>query len=142
MIKIFVDTGAWYALNNKNDSHHTAALRYFQAHQDKAMFVTSYYVIDEAITLSRVRIGHHAASQLAGELFSEQAAKIIYVAPDYIPRALEIFNQYSDQDFSFTDCTSFAIMENLKIAEVLAFDSHFVFEKFGFVPGKSINPAR
>jgi hypothetical protein len=130
--KLFVDTGAWYALNNKNDANHEHVLRCFQVNKGNVLFITSDYVIDEAITLTRVRINHLAASKLARELLSEKAAKIIYAAPEYIPRALEIFTKYSDQDFSFTDCTSFAIMEKLKIFEALAFDSHFTFEKYGF----------
>ena len=133
MNKIFVDTGAWFALNNKDDANHDHALRFFQERRGDVLFVTSDYVIDEAITLSRVRINHHAASQLARDLHSEKAAKIIYVAPEYLPRALEIFTKFSDQDFSFTDCTSFAIMESLKVFEALAFDSHYTFEKFGFI---------
>ena len=131
MNKIFVDTGAWFALNNKNDVNYERVLRFFQERRGDVFFVTSDYVIDEAITLTRARINHYAASQLARELISEKAAKVIYVAPEYLPRALEIFTEYSDQDFSFTDCTSFAIMESLKIFEALAFDSHFTFEKFG-----------
>ncbi|MEW6662956.1 MAG: type II toxin-antitoxin system VapC family toxin [Bacillota bacterium] len=65
---------------------------------------------------------------LAQELLSEKAARIIFVAPDYLARALEIFQKFYDQDFSFTDCTSLAIMEHLNIQEALAFDGHFTFE--------------
>ncbi len=132
MNKIFIDTGAWFALNNKDDVNHDHILRFFKERRGDVFFVTSDYVIDEAITLTRARINHYAASQLAQDLLSEKAAKITYVAPEYLPRALEIFKECSDQDFSFTDCTSFAIMESMKIFESLAFDSHFTFEKFGF----------
>lgn len=132
MKKAFIDTGAWYALKNKNDPHHEQVLRFFQNSAGKVLCLTSDYVIDEAITLTRVRLkSHEAAAALARELLSGKAAKIIFTAPDYLPRALEIFQQYQDKDFSFTDCTSFAIMEKLGIRDALAFDSHFTFEKFG-----------
>jgi uncharacterized protein len=132
--KIFLDTGAWYALKNKNDPDHANVVRFFkQLPSTGIICYTSDYVIDEAITLTRMRLNNHqVASTLAKELLSETAAKIIYVAPHYLPRALEIFSKYRDQDFSFTDCTSFAIMEELKIDEALAFDRHFTFEAFGF----------
>ncbi len=132
MKRVFIDTGAWYALKNKNDSHHNKAVHFFKTIYDKQVICyTSDYVIDEAITLTRARLKNHEVSKiLAEELFSETAAKIIYVAPKYLPRALEIYAKYNDQVFSFTDCTTFAIMEDLKIEEALAFDSHF--ESFGF----------
>jgi predicted nucleic acid-binding protein len=37
-----------------------------------------------------------------------------------------MFRQYEDKGFSFTDCTSFALMERLDINTVFAFDDHFV----------------
>ncbi|MGM0652979.1 MAG: type II toxin-antitoxin system VapC family toxin [Bacillota bacterium] len=133
MKKIFVDTGAWYALKNKNDPNYPAVYRFF-GNLPVAGIVcyTSDYVIDEAVTLTRVRLKNHkVAATLAEELLSEKAARLVFVAPYYLPRALEIYKKYGDQLFSFTDCTSFAIMESLKIEEALAFDQHFSFEKFG-----------
>ncbi len=134
MKKIFIDTGAWYALKNKNDPNHSAVYNYFESLPAAGVVCyTSDYVIDEAVTLTRVRLkNHHVAATLAEDLFSEKAARLIYVAPIFLPRALEIYKKYSDQAFSLTDCTSFAIMESLKIEEALAFDRHFSFEAFGF----------
>jgi predicted nucleic acid-binding protein len=37
----------------------------------------------------------------------------------------DILPQYADKGFSFTDCTSFALMERLDINTVFAFDDHF-----------------
>lgn len=134
MRKVFIDTGAWYALKNKNDPDHDNVVSFFKRLPSAGIICyTSDYVIDESITLTRIRLNNHqVASALAQELLSEKAAKIIYAAPHYLARALEIFSKYSDQSFSFTDCTSFAIMEDLKIDEALAFDRHFTFEAFGF----------
>ena len=134
MKKVFIDTGAWYALKNKNEPNHLAVLEFFKSLPSTGtVCYTSDYVIDEAITLTKAKLNNPQVSViLAEELSSEKAAKIIYVAPDYLPRALEIYKKYSDQKFSFTDCTSFAIMEKLNIEEALAFDRHFNFEAFGF----------
>ena len=50
-------------------------------------------------------------------------------------RAWEIAKNYKDKTFSFTDCTSFAVCERLKIKEVFAFDEHFKqFGKFKVQP--------
>ncbi len=133
MKKIFIDTGAWYALKNLNDPYHQEIRNFFADLKDQTICCTSDYVADEAITLVRMRLkSHQVAAELAQELFAEKAAQMIFVSPVHHKRALEIFNSYNDQDFSYTDCTSFAIMETLKIKEALAFDNHFNFEKLGF----------
>jgi hypothetical protein len=46
-------------------------------------------------------------------------------------QAWEVFARYDDKDFSFTDCTSFAVMQQLGITTTFAFDEHF--EQFGFI---------
>ncbi|MEW6540386.1 MAG: PIN domain-containing protein [Bacillota bacterium] len=130
MRRIFVDTSAWYSLKNSQDPHHRAVLDFFREQQGQALFFTSDYIADEAITLTRVRLKNHkVAADLAQELFSEKAAKMVFVSPAHHDRALEIFVSYGDQYFSYTDCTSFAIMEALKIEEALALD--YDFERFG-----------
>ena len=133
MKKVFIDTGAWYTLKNTKDAYHQEVVDFFAGLNGQIICFTSDYVADEAITLVRARLkNHRLAAELAEELFACKAAKMILVSPEHHARALEIFTKYSDQDFSYTDCTSFTIMESLKIKEALAFDRHFTFEKFGF----------
>ena len=45
--------------------------------------------------------------------------------PEDEKKAWEIFVKYRDKTFSFTDCSSFALMERIGITEVFAFDEHF-----------------
>ena len=40
--------------------------------------------------------------------------------------------KHIDQEFSFTDCTSFVVMKELRLREALATDHHFRIA--GFVP--------
>ncbi len=37
--------------------------------------------------------------------------KIVHINQVVLEKAWEIFEKYSDKDFSFTDCTSFIVME-------------------------------
>jgi len=45
---------------------------------------------------------------------------------------------YRDKAFSFTDCTSFAVMQELRLTRALSTDRHFRQMGFQMVPG----PAR
>lgn len=50
-------------------------------------------------------------------------------------RAWEILKNFSDKEFSYTDATSFIVMESLTIDTAFAFDEHFKqYGKFVLVP--------
>jgi predicted nucleic acid-binding protein len=120
---IFVDTGAWYALLDKNDANHHAAVRF----KDSLVhpLVTSNYIADEVITLVRIRLGYKVAVEIGQKLWDESIANLSHVTPEDEKNAWEIFVKYHDKTFSFTDCTSFALVERIGITEVFAFDEHF-----------------
>jgi predicted nucleic acid-binding protein len=40
-------------------------------------------------------------------------------------QAWDWLKRFDDQPFSFTDCTSFAVMKNLRIVEAATNDAHF-----------------
>lgn len=52
--------------------------------------------------------------------------------------AWSIFLKYSDQEFSFTDCTSFALMKDLNLKKAFTFDSHFSIIGFECLPNFTI----
>ena len=120
---IFVDTGAWYALLDKSDANHHAAVKL----KDSLIhpLVTSNYIVDEVITISRNRLGYEVAVEIGQKLWDESIANLIRVIPQDEKKAWEIFVTYHDKTFSFTDCTSFALMERIGITEAFAFDEHF-----------------
>ena len=49
-------------------------------------------------------------------------------------KAWEIFLQYEEAGFSYTDCSSFAVMERLRIDTAFTFDMHFKTMKHAIVP--------
>jgi len=58
-------------------------------------------------------------------------------------RAMEIFKQYHDKDFSFVDCMSFAIMNQQNLFQAFTFDQHFAqagFEKLDPNLTSSVSP--
>ena len=49
-------------------------------------------------------------------------------------KARDLFFQYSDKDLSFTDCTSFAVMRDMRLTQALTTDRHFRQMGFQVVP--------
>jgi hypothetical protein len=123
---IFIDTSAFLAIENREDSYHESALEFRDAClKSRRIFVTSDYVLDESYTIIRLRAGHDIAVQFGEALRTSQFIHIEHVTPEIIEDAWKIFKTYGDHAFSFTDCTSFALMEHLNISTAFAFDAHF-----------------
>lgn len=125
-MRLFVDTSAWLALNNKNDQYHDEAVsKITKVRQQKIQLVTSEYVFDESITIIRYRISHRAAVAFGDALISSNVASIEDITNEERLKAWVLFKKYRDKDLSFTDCTSFALMVKLKLQKAFSFDNHF-----------------
>lgn len=129
---VFVDTSALLAVFDKSDQWHEKAKDYWNAsiiesHLKPRILLTDY-VIDEAATLIRKRVNHSKAVevvQLLLDMVERGAFEVLFLNQGRFDAAWEIFKKYNDQDFSFTDCTSFAIWEERREIRAFAFDSHF-----------------
>lgn len=89
------------------------------------MLVTSDYVLDESYTIIRLRAGHAIAVEFGEAVRTSRVLRIESVTPQILNRAWVIFKTFSDKTFSFTDCTSFALMEELGLSTVFTVDEHF-----------------
>lgn len=120
---IFVDTSAWCAYFDRSDSEHSKVTEYLN--QTAFPLITSNYIIDETLTLVRNRIGHSYARKIGKQFFAGKIAQIVRITTQDEVSAFRIFEKYADKGFSFTDCTSFVVMERLNINTACAFDVHF-----------------
>ena len=125
-MKLFVDTSAWLALNDRSDQFHALAVEKLGAiRAGRISLVTSDYVLDESVTIIRLRASHEAAVIFGQSILGSSVIDLIPVGTDDRLAAWEIFRKYADQDFSFTDCTSFALMRKLRLKTAFTFDGHF-----------------
>lgn len=122
--RIFIDTSAWYAIIDKTDRDHAAAVTKAQI-LDRPL-LTSNYIFDEILTLLKTRLGPSIAIRFGQELWNQKVSTLVRITEEDEARAWALFRQYEDKGFSFTDCTSFALMERLDIHTAFAFDDHFV----------------
>jgi len=133
-MRLFIDTSAFVALEDEDDEEHRTALDYREKiRREETPFralYTSNYILDEVVTLLRLKLSHQAAVAFGENLRRSKIVRILRVTQMIEDNAWKIFKQYSDKDFSFTDCTSFALMEQEAISAAFTFDKHF--QQYGF----------
>jgi uncharacterized protein len=86
--------------------------------------ITTDVVVDETMTLIRFRLGLAAASAWWQRIDGSARLRWERVESDRFERARNLF-QYRDKNLLFTDCTSFAIMRELRLTTVITTDGHF-----------------
>jgi uncharacterized protein len=126
---IFVDTGAWFASLIPTDPDHGRAVQWLSENQSPLL--TTDYVVDETLTLLRVRGERKRALLLGAKFFHHDLAEIHKITSADLSLAWKTFEQFDDKNWSFTDCSSKVVMEQLGITVAFAFDHHF--HQFGTI---------
>jgi predicted nucleic acid-binding protein len=131
---MFVDTSAYFAVAVPGDRDHEAAQTLWRrlAAGRYALYTTNLIIAETHVLLkSRLTRGSsrdHArtvARQVIEEIY-RSVVTFVPLFPEDEQMALAILAQFSDQDFSFTDAASFAIMRRLGIQVAFAFDDDFI----------------
>jgi hypothetical protein len=123
---LFVDTSGLYALADHRDPVRARAQKIAAARAAAgSRLALTDYVLDEACTLAKARAGSYAALRLLQLVEASAGFRIEWVGPDRFEAAKAYFRKHADHDYSFTDCTSFVVMEELRLRDALTTDHHF-----------------
>lgn len=135
---LFVDTAGWMACADAADPDHERARGARDAALDAGdVLVTSDYVVDETLTLLRVRLGLDAAEAWWRQVEDSPRVRWEWIDPERADRAREAFFRHRDKRYSFTDCTSLAVMRELRLRRVLTTDRSFAQMGFEMVPQRA-----
>lgn len=131
---VFVDSSALKANYDARDDCHAKAtelMRKIAARETEVTaFVTTDYVLDEAVTLTRFAHSHAKAVELADATLSSKFMRLVYCDEGLFSAGIEVFRKHSDKEWSVTDCLSFATMKKYDVKTAFTFDTHF--EQAGF----------
>ena len=130
-----MDTAGWMACADGVDAAHRRACAARDAALEAGqMLVTSDFVVDETLTLIRFRLGLAAADAWWRQADGSRRLRWERVDSERFEKARHLFFQYRDKGFSFTDCTSFVIMRELRLTHVITTDAHFRQAGFQMLP--------
>ncbi len=132
MERLFVDTSAWFAYANRTDPDHGKVSPLIRSFQGR--LVTSNFVFDETVTLCLYRLGHQSAKAVGEVLLNDNSIDLVRLTARDERDGWKLFLERSDKEYSFTDCTSFALMRRLGIATALTLDDDFQREGFTMQP--------
>lgn len=121
---VFVDTSGFYSLLvQRDDGHHRASQCLAEARRHKDCFVTTDYVLDETATLLKTRGHGHLVAALLETVFASAACTVQWTDADRFRATCDFFLKHEDQAWSFTDCLSFVVMQELGLRESLTKDA-------------------
>lgn len=134
---VFVDTAGWMMLADSSDSGHASAVAFRDEWLERrGVFVCTDFVLDETLTLIRMRLGIDAAERWWNQVEGSSRVSWEWIDPARAERARRWFFRWRDKSFSFTDCTSFVVMKERRLRIALTSDQHF--DQAGF----SVEPKR
>lgn len=132
---VFLDASPLYSLNTSLDQYHLRAkTMLLELEKMHTNFLTTDYVIDETSTalIETRKGGYRNAINFLNWIFkSTNNTKIEWMNKERFLRAKIIFERFNnDKEWSFTDCTNYVVIKELKIKKVFTFDEHF--KQMGF----------
>jgi uncharacterized protein len=123
---LFIDSGGFYALvSEESVAHRDAVAIMEESRRTRRRTVTTDYVLDETATLLRARGLTKQLKEFLRLTAASQALSIEWMTPDRFAAARIFMLKHLDQKFSFTDCASFIVMNELRLVDALATDKHF-----------------
>lgn len=128
IVIVMVDTSAVYALLDKSDQMHEKAKTCLsRLAQTNSEIVLTNFIIAECHALLSSRLNH----EIARNWLENLCWPVERVTEDDEKRAAKIIIFYKDKSYSYTDATTFAVMERLGLDTAFAYDKHF--SQYGFV---------
>ncbi|RME49496.1 MAG: PIN domain-containing protein [Caldilineae bacterium] len=130
---IFVDTSGIIALMNADDRFHPAAVAlWHQWIDEQPQLITSNYVIVETVALLQRRIGMESVRAFYQNILP--VIRVEWIAEETHQAAVTALLTAGRRAISLVDCTSFELMQALRLRTVFTFDHHFAGQGFLCLP--------
>lgn len=120
-MEMIVDTSALVAFFVRSEVHHRAARRYAMDHATVRWVILST-VFGEFVTWVRAKVSIADSIRL-GRILRSEHLYLLLTATDEAA-TWDVFCQYDDKGWSYTDCSILAMAHKMSIERIFAFDEH------------------
>ena len=133
----FIDTWAWLVLASDRDpAFNTVSTLRANAASRAGGWVTTDYVLDETFTRLFAAAPFLKARRFAEAIFQAAESGLVAIeriTPERFHAAWQLRLRYRDKPrISFTDLTSFVVMREMRLTNVISGDAHFEHAGLGF----------
>ena len=132
---VFADTSGLIAKFLERDENHAAAQREARRLSlEGRRFVTTNYVFDEVVTRTRRLAGFSWSRRVGEAILESKLIRRVFIDEAAEALAWGFYLKFSDQEISFTDAASFAVMRSHGLTEAFTFDRDFARAGFTMLP--------
>ena len=128
-MKVFIDTSAFIALFVSSEHYHKQITdKYNFYRKQRALFYTSYYILDELYTRLIYDFGGDLTKkviELLSKSLEKEEIKVLDIDEGTFKESLAALLKFSEHRISLTDATTYMLYKNLGLDEVFTLDSDF-----------------
>ncbi len=123
-MNIFIDTSAFLAVLDKDDSNHAKAAPFWEQVVSRGdLLLCHNYILVETSALVLRRLGTEAVRVFEQDIVP--ILRLVWVTEDIHFAAVSALLAASRRSLSLVDCTSFEVMRRTGVRTAFAFDRHF-----------------
>ena len=124
MSLVFADAFYFVARLNRHDQHHERVVAFSREFRS-GILTTDWVLMEVADALAKSECRSRIRDFIL-HLRQAPGCEVVPTSRDLLDRALELYHQHTDKDWTLTDCVSFVIMRERGMTEALTEDRHFV----------------
>jgi hypothetical protein len=127
--RFFIDTAFVLALLNKNDDFHDSAKALLpRVRNAREVWIHDGILIEVANWFCNK--DRQSAIDFIRNSYNESNMKVVPLEENLFRRAIELYEDRMDKEWSLTDCISFVLMQDMGLTKALTSDQHFQQARF------------
>lgn len=129
-MKVFIDTSAFVALFvEKEILHEKIAKKYYDYRQERAIFFTSNFVLNELFTrllfYKEDEVDVRKCIQKLKNAAEINELAVLQIHETLFEKSTDVFLKFAEHKISFTDATTYVLYKDFALDEIFTMDSDF-----------------
>lgn len=128
-MKVFFDTGAFIALFVSGERYHRQVKnKYTFYRKQRALFYTSFYILDELYTRLVYDFGEEVTKKVANLLtksIEKEEIKVLDIDEGVFKKSVNALLKFAEHKISLTDASTYVLYTDLALDEIFTLDSDF-----------------